>query len=88
MGGLWEEELSSTMLAFKLMTIPPLTVLAFSLARCNGSHQKVVEKSVKKLSQTNQKLCLVATVRVTCSTVKVPSKHTKVLNETFHLIVK
>ena len=44
MGG----ESSSAMLAFKLMTTPPLTVLAFSLARCNRSHQKVIDLALPR----------------------------------------
>ena len=52
-------ELSSAKLAFTLRTTLPLKVLTFSLARRNGSHQKVV----KKLSQTNQKLRPLATAQ-------------------------
>ena len=41
---MWQAELSSAMLAFWLMTTPPLAALAFWLVRCNGSYDKVVDK--------------------------------------------
>ena len=39
--------------------------LYFDWPVAKKSHQKVVKKNVKKLSQTNKKLCLMATVQCT-----------------------
>ena len=50
-------EFISAVLVFQRMTTSPLILLAFWLTSFYGNLKKVVEKTSKKLSQTNQQLC-------------------------------
>ena len=53
---LWEAELTSSMLAFRQLSTPPLTVTCILIGHLLRKPSESCQKDVKKLSQTNQKL--------------------------------